>query len=75
MTVLRIAGMRNNACRENVTACLECLPGVDHAQVSLYRAQASIIHECGCRAADFIAAVEGAGYAASLRDRPGGSSR
>jgi copper chaperone CopZ len=65
-TMLLISGMRDNRCRERIAALLESLPGVREAEVSLYRAFATVAHEPLCSADDFVRAVMAAGYGAVL---------
>jgi copper chaperone CopZ len=65
-TVLLIAGMKDNGCREIVTEALGNVRGVREVHVNLYRGHAIISHEAHCEAADLIAAVQRAGYGASL---------
>lgn len=64
--VLLIVGMKDNGCREIVVEALEIVRGVKEVHVNLYRGHAIISHEPHCEAADLIAAVERAGYGASL---------
>lgn len=65
-TVLLIAGMRGNRCREKIAAALESVAGVKDVAVNLYRAQVTIKHDPLCDSAELIQAVLEAGYGASL---------
>lgn len=65
-TVLLIAGMRGNHCRERIVAALESAAGVKSVDVNLYRARATILHDPSYAVAELIRAVLGAGYSASL---------
>lgn len=65
-TVLLIAGMRGNHCREQIAVALESFAGVKEVDVNLYRARATIIHDSLCEAAELIRIVLGTGYGASL---------
>lgn len=65
-TVLLISGMRNAGCRDKITSALEATTGAHHVHVSLYRAMATIVHDCRCDAAELIRTVLGVGYGASL---------
>lgn len=47
-TVLLIAGMRGNVCRERMAVALQAVPGVRSVDVSLYRARATIVHDPKC---------------------------
>lgn len=74
-TVLLIAGMRGNRCREQIACALESVAGVKEADVNLYRARATITHGPLCESADLIRAVRQTGYGASLTTEPcGGDS-
>jgi copper chaperone CopZ len=70
-TVLLIDGMKDNGCREIVVTALEVVRGVNEVHVNLYRGHAIIRHEPHCEATDLIAAVERAGYGASLASKAG----
>jgi len=70
-TVLLIAGMKNNGCREIVAGALQIVRGVRDVHVNLYRAKAIVTHELHCDAADLIDALKNAGYGAS--QAPGGN--
>lgn len=61
-TVLLIAGMRDNRCREHVAHALERVEGVQQVSVDLFRARSVILHEPPCSARDLIRAVAVAGY-------------
>ena len=65
-TVLLVLGMKDNRCREDVTAALERVPGVMEVQVSLYRGLAVVRHRADCAVEDMIVAVVRAGYGASM---------
>lgn len=65
-TVLFIAGMRGNHCREQIALALESVAGVKGVDVNLYRARATIIHDPLCESAELIRTVLGTGYGASL---------
>ena len=67
-TRLLIHGMRDNTCRESVVQALQNVPGVQDVHVNLYRAQAVIIHQPSCAAADLIEAVDRLGYAAQTKE-------
>jgi copper chaperone CopZ len=64
-TVLAIAGMRSNACRERVVEVLEQVEGVRDVDVSLIRARATVLHDLACDPAELMRAVAEAGYVAS----------
>lgn len=68
-TVLLIAGMKDNGCREAVAATLELVHGVVEVHVSLYRGSATISHSVQCKTVDLIAVIERAGYGASVPSR------
>lgn len=68
-TTLLIAGMHDNACRERVVTAIQGVPGVVDAEVSLYRAQATVTHLPRCEPADLVAAVVRAGFDAKLAER------
>jgi copper chaperone CopZ len=63
-TVLMIAGMRDNACRQKIIEALEAITGVKDVDVSLYRACATVVHDHHCGAAELMQTVEETGYAA-----------
>ena len=63
-TVLKIAGMHGNKCRENIAASLDSVPGVEDVEVNLYRAEAVITHAPPCDPDSLIRAVTACGYAA-----------
>lgn len=71
-TVLLIAGMRGNVCRERLAAALEAVPGVWSVDVSFYRAQATIAHDRRCDVSDLFRATLNTGYNASV---PPGAER
>lgn len=64
-TVLLIAGMRENCCRQKIVLALESIAGVKGVDVNLYRARATITHDPLCDSAELIRAVLEAGYGAS----------
>jgi copper chaperone CopZ len=66
MTILLIAGMKDNNSREIVVEALESIRGVMDVHVNLYRASAIVIHAPDLTEADLIAVVQRAGYDASL---------
>jgi cation transport ATPase len=70
-TLLLIAGMRDNGCRERVAEALEKVTGVKNVHVNLYRARAEIIHDSQSHTTDFITAVTGEGYGAELPTQTG----
>lgn len=61
-----IAGMRDNACRQKVSAALESVAGVSDVDVNLYRARATIAHEPRCKLAELVRTVEDSGYGAEV---------
>jgi copper chaperone CopZ len=63
-TVLMIAGMRDNACRQKIAEALESMPGVQDVDVSLHRSRATIVHEPPCVTAKLMLTIERSGYAA-----------
>lgn len=65
-TVLLIAGMHNNMCREQIAQALERVHGVCQVEVSFYRAHAVVLHEQRCAPVDLVRAVTAAGYGADL---------
>jgi copper chaperone CopZ len=65
-TVLLIAGMQSNKCRERISAALEAVPGVQSVDVNLYRAQATITHDPSCQRSELFRATLNAGFNASL---------
>lgn len=64
-TVLLIAGMRDNRCRERLAAILSGLAGVKEAVVYLHRASATIVHDPACDPLTLTRAVAVAGYRAT----------
>ena len=64
ITVLMIAGMRDNACRQKIAAAIESIAGVKDVNVNLYRARATIIHEPPCVESELMQTIEECGYAA-----------
>ena len=71
--MLLISGMRGNGCREEIVSVLESLAGVKKVDVNFYRAQAIIIHDQRCEAAELIRSVLQAGYGASLTGEGSGA--
>lgn len=69
LSVLRITGMRDNACRDRITEALIAVPGVRDADVSLFHATARVVHALSCTPQSLMSAVASAGYRAFL-DRP-----
>jgi cation transport ATPase len=63
-TVLMIAGMRDNACRQKVAEAIESIAGVKDVNVNLYRARATIVHEPPCAQSMLMQTIEESGYAA-----------
>ena len=63
-TVLAIAGMKGNTCRETVVRALESIDGVVDVDVSLFRACAVIVHDPACEPRWLVQAVSGVGYQA-----------
>jgi copper chaperone CopZ len=72
-TVLLILGMRNNGCREAVTAALEAVHGVREVQVSLFRGLATVRHDNTCMHVDLVTAVVNAGFGAAPTGNDNGS--
>ena len=65
-TVLVIMGMRDNSCRERISAVLRSVEGVRSVDVSLIRARAVIEHEATAEPAHLVWAIVNAGYGAAL---------
>ena len=65
-TVLNIEGMSCGHCVRHVKEALAELPGVKSAVVSLKEHNAVVEHEEAVTAGEMIAAVEDAGYRASV---------
>jgi Cu+-exporting ATPase len=65
-TELAIGGMTCASCVAHVSRALRKVPGVIDAHVNLASERASIKHTAGVGAADLLAAVEKAGYDASV---------
>ncbi len=62
-TVIGVGGMSCQGCVKNVTGVLQVLPGVEHVEVSLEKAQASIVFDTEqVGDAQFREAIEGAGF-------------
>jgi|JRYE01.1.fsa_nt_gb Cu+-exporting ATPase len=72
-TVMLIAGMRGNTCRERIAAALQAVPGVRSVDVSLYRARATIVHDRTCDVSELVRATLKTGYNASVP--PGAEER
>ncbi|HET9096969.1 MAG TPA: cation-translocating P-type ATPase [Candidatus Baltobacteraceae bacterium] len=68
MTDLSISGMTCASCVAHVGKALRKVPGVTEAQVNLATERASVTHEPGVSPQALIAAIEGAGYGASVVD-------
>lgn len=64
-TVLLIAGMRDNACRERLSEVLSGVEGVEEVHVSLLRAIAVVHHHPSCETGALVDAVAHAGYSAT----------
>ena len=62
---LLILGMRNNECREEVTAALAHIDGVTEVHVSLYRGLATVRHDGSCTVVELMTAVVRAGFGAA----------
>ena len=73
-TVLLIAGMRGNRCRERITAALEAVPGVQRVDVNLYRAEATVAHDPACEVSELFRATLNTGYNASLPHEKNGDA-
>ena len=69
-TVLLIAGMRGNGCRERIAAALEAVGGVRSVDVSLYRARATVVHERRCDVSELFRATLNTGHNASIPREP-----
>lgn len=65
-TQLTVSGMTCASCVSHVTRALRKVPGVSGAEVNLATERASVVHDAGTTAESLVAAVERAGYAASL---------
>ena len=66
-STLDVRGMTCNNCVRHVSQALRGLPGVGEVQVDLASGKARVQHDPGrASAGDLVAAVEGAGYEASL---------
>jgi copper chaperone CopZ len=65
-TVLMIAGMRDNACRQKIIDALESIDGVKIADVNLYRSSAIIVHDAHCAPAELMRTVSESGYFAEI---------
>ena len=62
-TVIGIGGMSCQGCVGNVSGVLQALPGVEQVEVSLEKAQATVVFDAGrVGMAQFRDAVEGAGF-------------
>ena len=62
-TVIGVGGMSCQGCVKNVTGVLQALPGVEQVEVSLEKAQATIVFdEARVGDAQFRDAIEGAGF-------------
>ena len=65
VNLAEVAGMRCEACRERVSAALERVPGVRDVSASLFRAQATVVHD-GCGVDALLAAVAEIGFPATV---------
>lgn len=62
-TVIGVDGMSCQGCVKNVTGVLQALPGVEKVEVSLEKAQATIVFDASqIGAPQFRDAIEGAGF-------------
>ena len=62
-TTVGVGGMSCQGCVKNVTGVLQALPGVTAVEVSLEKAQASIVFDpAQAGMAQFRDAIEGAGF-------------
>lgn len=68
-TVLQIFGMRNNSCRDKVSAALERVPGVIDVAVNLYRGNAIVRHAPDSNIFSLIVAIHTIGFGAALPSR------
>jgi len=68
LVVLRIVGMRNNTCREQIAEVLRKVEGVQDVRVSLVRAQAFVYCGPPCEPEQLERAVGQAGYIATVSD-------
>lgn len=62
--VLLIGGMRDNGCREAVVEALTGVPGVLEADVSLFKARATVVFCPPCEREHLVSAVARVGYRA-----------
>lgn len=69
-SVLLITGMLNNRDRERAAAALERVKGVVQVDVSLHRAEATVLHRPAEVAAALMLAVADAGYQAVVAQSP-----
>lgn len=61
--VIGVGGMSCQGCVKNVTGVLQALPGVEQVDVSLEKAQATIVYDADrVGEAQFRAAIEDAGF-------------
>ena len=67
-TVLAIVGMRNNECRERIAEALARVSGVRTADVNLFRASATVIHDPTCNSDDLARVVMELGYGIAAQD-------
>ncbi len=65
-TTLSITGMTCGSCRHHVDAALRAVTGVTQVQIDLAAGTARITHQDDIMPADFVLAVEEAGYDAHL---------
>ena len=63
-TVLLIAGVKDNGCRESVIHALERIPGVREVEVNFCHARAVVRHDEECAAEELTRAVSEAGFGA-----------
>jgi len=67
ITTLAITGMTCNGCVKHVDQALRAVPGVSAVEVSLAEHRAKVVHDPEKSLAPaLIAAIEGAGYSASV---------
>ena len=70
-TQLAIGGMTCASCVAHVRKALEGVPGVSSADVNLATERAVITHDASARVPALVAAIQGAGYDASVVDASG----
>jgi copper chaperone CopZ len=70
-TVLLVAGMRGQHCRDRLTHEIESVAGVLNVEVNLYRARATIFHGGQCGVTELLQAVVRSGCYASVTSTEG----